>query len=221
MTRNFYNREISINSNSKSLAGNLFIPSDAKGVVIFVHGSGSSRFSPRNKSVAQVLQESNIATLLFDLLTQKEEEEERWTAHIRFNIPLLAKRLVDVTEWIRENPNTKNLPIGYFGASTGAAAALVAAGQSNDRVKAIVSRGGRPDLAYDDLFNVRVPTLLIVGERDDQVIELNQIALEKLIQVKEKKIIIVPKATHLFEETGTLEQVSVHAVKWFLKYLNL
>ncbi|MDR4510255.1 MAG: dienelactone hydrolase family protein [Nitrososphaeraceae archaeon] len=221
MTRNFYNREISINSNSKSLAGNLFIPSDAKGVVIFVHGSGSSRFSPRNKSVAQVLQESNIATLLFDLLTQKEEEEERWTAHIRFNIPLLAKRLVDVTEWIRENPNTKNLPIGYFGASTGAAAALVAAGQSNDRVKAIVSRGGRPDLAYDDLFNVRVPTLLIVGERDDQVIELNQIAFEKLIQVKEKKIIIVPKATHLFEETGTLEQVSVHAVKWFLKYLNL
>jgi len=221
MARNFYNREILINSNSKSLAGNLFIPSDAKGVVIFVHGSGSSRFSPRNKSVAQVLQESNIATLLFDLLTQKEEEEERWTAHIRFNIPLLAKRLVDVTEWIRENPNTKNLPIGYFGASTGAAAALVAAGQSNDRVKAIVSRGGRPDLAYDELFNVRVPTLLIVGERDDQVIELNQIAFEKLIQVKEKKIIIVPKATHLFEETGTLEQVSVHAVKWFLKYLNL
>lgn len=221
MARNFYNREILINSNSKSLAGNLFIPSDAKGVVIFVHGSGSSRFSPRNKSVAQVLQESNIATLLFDLLTQKEEEEERWTAHIRFNIPLLAKRLVDVTEWIRENPNTKNLPIGYFGASTGAAAALVAAGQSNDRVKAIVSRGGRPDLAYDDLFNVRVPTLLIVGERDDQVIELNQIAFEKLIQVKEKKIIIVPKATHLFEETGTLEQVSVHAVTWFLKYLNL
>lgn len=221
MARNFYNREILINSNSKSLAGNLFIPSDAKGVVIFVHGSGSSRFSPRNKSVAQVLQESNIATLLFDLLTQKEEEEERWTAHIRFNISLLAKRLVDVTEWIRENPNTKNLPIGYFGASTGAAAALVAAGQSNDRVKAIVSRGGRPDLAYDDLFNVRVPTLLIVGERDDQVIELNQIAFEKLIQVKEKKIIIVPKATHLFEETGTLEQVSVHAVKWFLKYLNL
>lgn len=221
MAKNFYNREILINSNSKSLAGNLFIPPNAKGVVIFVHGSGSSRFSPRNKSVAQVLQESNIATLLFDLLTQKEEEEERWTAHIRFNIPLLAKRLVDVTEWIRENPNTKNLPIGYFGASTGAAAALVAAGQSNDRVKAIVSRGGRPDLAYDELFNVRVPTLLIVGERDDQVIELNQIAFEKLIQVKEKKIIIVPKATHLFEETGTLEQVSVHAVKWFLKYLNL
>ena len=178
--RILYDGDILINSNSKRLAGNLFIPYEAKGVVIFVHGSGSSRFSPRNKSVAKVLRESNIATLLFDLLTQEEEDEERWTAHLRFNIPLLAKRLVDVTNWIRENPNTENLSIGYFGASTGAAAALVAAGQSNQKVKAIVSRGGRPDLAHNDLLNVQVPTLLIVGERDEQVIQLNKIAFENL-----------------------------------------
>lgn len=221
MTRIFYNSEILIDSNSKRLAGNLFIPYEPKGIVIFVHGSGSSRFSPRNQSVAKVLHESNIATLLFDLLTQEEEDEERWTAHLRFNIPLLAKRLVDVTDWIRENPNTENLSIGYFGASTGAAAALVAAGQSNYKVKAIVSRGGRPDLAHNDLLNVQVPTLLIVGERDEQVIQLNKIALENLRQVKEKKMIIVPKATHLFEEPGTLEQVSIYAVEWFLKYLKL
>lgn len=221
MTRIFYNSEILIDSNSKRLAGNLFIPYEPKGIVIFVHGSGSSRFSPRNQSVAKVLHESNIATLLFDLLTQEEEDEERWTAHLRFNIPLLAKRLVDVTDWIRENPNTENLSIGYFGASTGAAAALVAAGQSNSKVKAIVSRGGRPDLAHNDLLKVQVPTLLIVGERDEQVIQLNKIALENLRQVKEKKLIIVPKATHLFEEPGTLEQVSIYAVEWFLKYLKL
>ena len=219
--RILYDGDILINSNSKRLAGNLFIPYEAKGVVIFVHGSGSSRFSPRNKSVAKVLRESNIATLLFDLLTQEEEDEERWTAHLRFNIPLLAKRLVDVTDWIRENPNTENLSIGYFGASTGAAAALVAAGQFNHKVKAIVSRGGRPDLAHNNLLNVQVPTLLIVGERDEQVIQLNKIALENLRQVKEKKMIIVPKATHLFEEPGTLEQVSIHAVDWFLKYFKL
>lgn len=215
----YYNKEILIYSNSRHLSGNLIIPFDAKGIVIFVHGSGSSRFSPRNKFVAKKFHENNFATLLFDLLTQKEEDEERWTAHLRFNISLLSNRLIDVTNWIIQNPITENLNIGYFGASTGAAAALVAVEHSNNKVKAIVSRGGRPDLAENVLPKVNTPTLLIVGERDTEVIKLNKEVLENLRQAKEKKLIIIPKATHLFEEPGTLEEVSIHALEWFTKYL--
>ena len=218
MTKKSAINNVSITSGSKVLEGNLSIPDKASGIVLFVHGSGSSRFSPRNKYVAQTLQDVNIATLLFDLLTKEEEREDMWSGHLRFDIKLLANRLKDVTKWIKENPSTRNLNIGYFGASTGAAAALVAAADNNI-VKAIVSRGGRPDLANEALFNVKAPTLLLVGEKDIEVIKLNKDAFQNLKEVKDKKLIIVPKATHLFEEPGTLEEVSNLALQWFSKFL--
>ena len=218
MTKKSAINNVSITSGSKVLEGNLSIPDKASGIVLFVHGSGSSRFSPRNKYVAQTLQDGNIATLLFDLLTKEEEHEDMWTGHLRFDIKLLANRLKDVTKWIKENPSTRNLNIGYFGASTGAAAALVAAADNNI-VKAIVSRGGRPDLANDALFKVKAPTLLLVGEKDVEVIKLNKDAFENLEKVKDKKLIIVPNATHLFEEPGTLEEVSKLALQWFSKFM--
>jgi len=218
MTKKSAINNVSITSGSKVLEGNLSIPDKASGIVLFVHGSGSSRFSPRNKYVAQTLQDVNIATLLFDLLTKEEEREDMWSGHLRFDIKLLANRLKDVTKWIKENPSTRNLNIGYFGASTGAAAALVAAADNNI-VKAIVSRGGRPDLANDALFKVKAPTLLLVGEKDVEVIKLNKDAFENLEKVKDKKLIIVPNATHLFEEPGTLEEVSNLALQWFSKFL--
>lgn len=218
MTKKSAINNVSITSGSKVLEGNLSIPDKASGIVLFVHGSGSSRFSPRNKYVAQTLQDVNIATLLFDLLTKEEEREDMWSGHLRFDIKLLANRLKDATKWIKENPSTRNLNIGYFGASTGAAAALVAAADNNI-VKAIVSRGGRPDLANEALFNVKAPTLLLVGEKDIEVIKLNKDAFENLKEVKNKKLIIVPKATHLFEEPGTLEEVSNLALQWFSKFL--
>ena len=211
---------VSITSGSKLLKGNLSIPESVNGLVLFVHGSGSSRLSPRNIFVAQTLQRANIATLLFDLLTKEEEKEEMWTGHLRFDIELLANRLKDATKWISENHETRNLNIGYFGASTGAAAALVAAAE-NDYIKAIVSRGGRPDLANNALLKVKTPTLLLVGEKDIDVIKLNQNAIENLKNVQDKKLIIVPNATHLFEEPGTLEQVSILASEWFCKFLPL
>jgi dienelactone hydrolase len=192
---------------------------EVKGIVIFAHGSGSSRFSPRNKYVAEVLNRVGIATLLIDLLTREEERVDDITREHRFNISLLATRLVSCANWVTQNPQVNGLKIGYFGASTGAAAALVAAvGAAGHIISAIVSRGGRPDLAGKEVLSlIEAPTLLIVGENDEEVIKLNQEALKGLtkIQKKEKKMVIIPRATHLFEEPGTLEQVAKHAAGWF------
>jgi dienelactone hydrolase len=210
--------EVKIQINSVTLEGNLTIPEGAKGIVVFAHGSGSSRFSSRNRYVAQELQKEGLGTLLFDLLTAEEERIDMITAHLRFDIDLLANRLVSVTNWLFSNPETKNLNIGYFGASTGAAAALIAAKEHTNVIKAVVSRGGRPDLAEKALPNVKAPTLLIVGGEDYQVIEMNEWALDRL-KVEQKELKIVPGATHLFEETGTLEQVANLAGEWFKKYL--
>jgi putative phosphoribosyl transferase len=204
-------------SSSVTLEGNLSIPERPRGVVLFVHGSGSSRFSPRNQYVARVLQEAGFATLLIDLLTSQEEEQDRSTGHLRFNIDLLSERVVQVTNWLTAQPGIRDLKIGYFGASTGAAAALVAAASLPLAVRAVVSRGGRPDLARSFLPRVKAPTLLIVGSRDTQVIQLNQMALS-LLQ-GEKRLVLVEGATHLFEEPGALEQVARLAREWFERYL--
>lgn len=207
-----------VKAGSVSLEGNLTIPQGAKGIVLFAHGSGSSRHSPRNRYVASVLQAAGLATLLIDLLTAEEEIIDMRTRHLRFDIDLLAKRLVGATDWLQQNPSTENLRIGYFGASTGAAAALVAAAERPEVVSAIVSRGGRPDLAGAALPRVKAPTLLIVGGYDYPVIEMNQSALAQLRT--EKQLVIVPRATHLFEEPGALEQVARLATQWFERYLN-
>jgi dienelactone hydrolase len=212
------NNEVRIPINSIVLEGNLVIPEGAQGIVIFAHGSGSSRHSSRNKYVAWELQKKGFGTLLFDLLTAEEERIDMVTAHLRFDIDLLANRLVDVTNWLLINPATDNFNIGYFGASTGAAAALIAAKENFNVVKAIVSRGGRPDLAEKALPYVKAPTLFIVGGNDFQVIGMNQWAFERLT-VTEKKFEIVPGATHLFEESGTLEEVAYLAGEWFKRYL--
>jgi pimeloyl-ACP methyl ester carboxylesterase len=201
-----------------TLEGNLSLPEGARGIVLFAHGSGSSRHSPRNRYVAQVLNEAKLATLLVDLLTPDEEAIDLRTAHLRFDIGLLAERLVGVTDWITQYPDTRHLRVGYFGASTGAAAALVAAAQRPDAVDAVVSRGGRPDLAGPALARVRAPTLLIVGGNDFEVIELNRKALALLHC--EKRLVIVPGATHLFEESGALEEVARLAREWFERYLT-
>ena len=198
--------------------GTLTLPLGTKGVVLFAHGSGSSRFSPRNQYVAKEFNKATIGTLLFDLLTQEEEETDMVTAEYRFNIPLLAKRLVGVTEWLRNDTQTKKLAFGYFGASTGAAAALIAAAKLPNEIAAVVSRGGRPDLAGEYLPNVVAPTLLLVGGLDTEVIELNQEAMDQM--TAEKKLTIIPGATHLFEEPGTLEQVAKFSKDWFLRYLR-
>lgn len=199
------------------LEGDLVVPAGSRGIVLFAHGSGSSRKSPRNRSVAQVLREGGLATLLLDLLTADEEQVDLRTGHLRFNIRLLAERLVGATDWLKSNPETRDLRIGYFGASTGAAAALMAATERPQEVGAIVSRGGRPDLAGPALPRVKAPTLLIVGGRDELVIQLNQ---DALIQLRaEAKLEIVPGATHLFEEPGTLEEVARLAREWFGRYL--
>lgn len=203
--------------NNITLEGNLNIPENAQGVVLFVHGSGSSRFSPRNQYVAKELQQAGFATLLIDMLTAQEEEQDRYTGHLRFDIGLLSERVVGATNWLSVNPSTANLKLGYFGASTGAAAALVAAAQHPFAVGAVVSRGGRPDLAENYLTSVEAPTLLIVGSKDTQVIELNRMAFSLL--KFEKKLEIVPGATHLFEEPGALEKVAQLASQWFKRYL--
>ena len=203
--------------NNITLEGNLNIPENPRGVVLFAHGSGSSRHSPRNQFVARVLHEAGFATLLIDLLTADEEEQDRLTGHLRFNIDLLSQRVVGATNWLTVNPATANLKIGYFGASTGAAAALVAAAEHPLAVGAVVSRGGRPDLAGSSLTAVQAPTLLIVGSKDTQVIELNRMALSLL--KGEKQIEIIPGATHLFEEPGALERVAQLASQWFTRYL--
>ena len=200
-----------------TLDGNLGVPAGARGLVLFAHGSGSSRHSPRNRYVAGVLREAGLATLLMDLLTADEEAIDLRTQRLRFDISLLADRLVGATDWLAQNPDTRDLTIGYFGASTGAAAALVAAAQRPDAVGAIVSRGGRPDLAGAALARVRAPTLLIVGGNDIPVIGMNQEAMAQLHV--ETKLEIVPGATHLFEEPGALEEVARLAREWFERYL--
>jgi putative phosphoribosyl transferase len=209
---------VSIKIGQITLEGNISVPRGAKGLVLFAHGSGSSRLSPRNRFVAQELNKNGIATLLFDLLTPEEEALDLQTANLRFDIPLLAKRLVDTTDWALKNSKLDGLKIGYFGASTGGGAALLAAAERPKVVKAVVSRGGRPDLAGQRLAEVKCPTLLIVGGLDDPVIELNKKALSSL--KSEKKLVIIPGATHLFEEKGKLEEVAHYASDWFLKYLE-
>ncbi len=209
---------VRIPTGSVMLDGNLHLPPNAPGIVLFAHGSGSSRHSPRNRFVAQFLQETGLATLLIDLLTADEEFADRVTRQLCFDITLLAKRLEDITDWLIQNPETQALKIGYFGASTGAAAALLAAAEHPEGVSAIVSRGGRPDLAGPALIKVRAPTLLLVGGDDGPVIKLNQKALAQL-QV-EKRLDIIPGATHLFEEPGALEEVASLARQWFEHYLS-
>jgi len=198
--------------------GTLTLPPGPKSVVLFAHGSGSSRFSTRNQYVAKEFNKATIGTLLFDLLTQEEEETDIVTAEYRFNIPLLADRLIGATEWLKNDPKTKRLAFGYFGASTGAAAALIAAAKFPSEISAVVSRGGRPDLAGKYLPNVVAPTLLLVGGLDSEVIDLNRQAMNQM--TAEKKMVIIPGATHLFEEQGTLEEVAKVSIDWFLKYLR-
>jgi len=200
------------------LEGNLVVPKDAEGVVLFAHGSGSSRFSSRNRYVAGEIQKAGLSTLLFDLLTKEEEVIDMQTRHLRFDIEFLAHRLIGATEWVKKNAKTRNLTIGYFGASTGAAAALIAAVKYPNDINAVVSRGGRPDLAMQYLPKVKAPTLLIVGGNDVPVIEMNKEAMEQLHT--EKKLEIVPGASHLFEEPGTLEEVAKLAAEWFVHYLR-
>lgn len=204
---------------SSLLEGNLEIPSGAQAIVLFAHGSGSGRHSPRNRYVAQVLRDAGLATLLMDLLTPEEEAVDQTTARLRFDIGWLAERLGAATDWLEQQSAMAGLPVGYFGASTGAGAALVAAAQRPDVVKAVVSRGGRPDLAGSALSRVRAPTLLIVGGRDEPVIALNREALGRL-GATEKKLVIVPGATHLFQEPGALEEVARLARDWFSQQLT-
>ena len=201
-----------------TLTGDLEIPPNPVGLVLFAHGSGSSRFSQRNRAVARVLRAARVGTLLFDLLTENEEAIDSYTAHLRFDIGLLTRRLVTVTEEMADDPRGRGLGRGYFGSSTGGAAALRAAAALGSKIKAVVSRGGRPDLAGSALHYVKGATLLIVGERDDEVLLLNENAYEQLNC--EKAIAVVPDATHLFEEPGALEEVARLAAEWFAKHLK-
>jgi dienelactone hydrolase len=210
-------RTVRVTAGPVTLEGNLSLPEEARGVVLFAHGSGSSRLSPRNRHVARLLNEGKLATLLIDLLTRDEEAIDLRTGHLRFDIGLLAERLVGATDWLVRHPDTRQLRVGHFGASTGAAAALVAAAERPEVVAAIVSRGGRPDLAGPALARVEAPTLLIVGGNDIPVIELNRQALAQLRC--EKRLVIVPGATHLFEEPGTLDEVARLAREWFERHL--
>jgi len=213
-------REVSIDLEGTTLEGTLVLPKDADSIVLFAHGSGSSRHSPRNRYVAQVLNSHRIGTLLFDLLTREEEFIDQGTGELRFDIPFLAKRLIGATKWVVNSPDMKDLKVGYFGASTGAGAALMAAAELPEVTSAVVSRGGRPDLAKDALDAVRAPTLLIVGGDDKPVIGMNRDALAKL-KCRDKKLIIIPGATHLFEEPGALEEVARVAAEWFSHHFKL
>jgi dienelactone hydrolase len=211
-------RPVRIDARGIALDGDLSIPAAPRGVVLFAHGSGSGRHSPRNRFVAAHLHAANHATLLLDLLTAEEEWEERQTRHLRFDIGLLAGRLLAATEWLNNEPATSALSIGYFGASTGGGAALAAAAERPDRVAAVISRGGRPDLAGEALARVAAPTLLIVGANDEPVIAMNEWALARLA-AQVKQLVIVPGATHLFEEPGALDEVARLAADWFTRYL--
>ena len=210
--------EVQIPAGRAVLSGSLTIPENAVALVLFAHGSGSSRHSPRNQFVARTLNRAGLATLLFDLLTPEEEALDIYTREHRFNINLLAERLVHTTKWARQREQTRDLRIGYFGSSTGGGAALVAAAELAQKVGAVVSRGGRPDLAGDGLPKVQAPTLLIVGGNDDVVIELNEMARDQMRC--EVKLEIIPGATHLFEEPGALEQVAKLAGDWFSLHLT-
>lgn len=218
MVATVYDRDVQIAVEDVTLVGRLTVPVDAYGVIAFAHGSGSSRFSPRNGAVASALVRAGLAALLMDLLTAEEEVEDERTTRLRFDIPLLARRVGAVVSWLAASQLTSDQRIGLFGASTGAAAALIAAAESPDSVAAVVSRGGRPDLAGGALAAVRAPTLLIVGGADTAVLELNRAALAQLRG--EKRLAIVPDATHLFEEPGALGQVADLAVAWFMQYLG-
>ena len=209
---------VKVNAGHVTLQGDLNVPEDATGLVIFAHGSGSSRFSSRNRSVAAKLEEQGFATLLLDLLTSNEELVDDETSEYRFDIPLLGRRVVAATDWARGRSDLRHLPVAYFGASTGAAAALIAAAERADIARAVISRGGRPDLADDALPRVEAPTLLIVGGRDEPVIELNREA--KLRMRAHVELVIVPDATHLFPERGALEEVSRLAADWCRRYLT-
>jgi len=213
-----FHSEVTIPAGEAELEGTLELPDQAVGLVLFAHGSGSSRFSPRNRRVAAALEAFGIGTLLFDLLTAAEERIDAIDARLRFDIPLLARRLVAATDWAQRAPQTRELPIGYFGASTGAAAALIAAAERPDAVAAVVSRGGRPDLAGPYLPRVAAPTLLIVGGADWAVFELNREAASQMRAPC--RILVVPGATHLFEEVGALEEVAHQAGEFFLKHLG-
>jgi putative phosphoribosyl transferase len=215
--RDVQEHEVEVSLPDATLTGTLTVPPGARGMVVFAHGSGSGRFSPRNRAVAGALVDAGLATLLMDLLTEDEEVEDMRTARLRFDIPLLAERVIGAIDWLHSDPAYAELPVGCFGASTGAAAALIAAAERPERVHAVVSRGGRPDLAGDALPRVRAPTLLIVGGRDTEVIRLNMQAQAAL--GGESKLEIVPGASHLFEERGALEQVAALAEEWFLQHL--
>jgi putative phosphoribosyl transferase len=208
---------VEIPADGVTLEGNLVVPEAAKGIVLFAHGSGSSRFSPRNRYVAEVLNNVGLATLLMDLLTKQEERIDLQSGRLRFDISMLSTRVMRATEWLISDARTGNLAIGYFGSSTGAAAALIAAAKLPHNVSAVVSRGGRPDIAKQYLAKVKAPTLLIVGGDDETVIELNKEAIKYLNT--EKRLEIVAGATHLFEEPGKLEAVARLAADWFLRYL--
>lgn len=207
-----------ISAGEVTLTGDLDIPENATGLVLFAHGSGSTRRSPRNQAVAEVLRASGMATLLFDLLTPHEEAEDAYTGHLRFNVGLLGRRLVAVTKEMLDDDRVRNLGFGYFGASTGGAAALFAAAALDSTIQAVVSRGGRPELAGSALPHVLAATLLIVGERDEEVLHLNEKAYALL--KCEKALTVVPHATHLFEEHGALEEVARLAAEWFQKHLK-
>ncbi len=211
-------RDVGVQAGGSTLEGRFAAPSDARGIVVFAHGSGSSRFSPRNQYVAGMLNEGGLATLLFDLLTAEEQVIDERTRALRFDIGLLARRLTDVVDWLSSQPETEALRIGLFGASTGAAAALICAAERPERVAAVVSRGGRPDLAMADLHRVKAPTLLVVGGLDTPVIRMNQDAAARL--EVEHRVEIVSGATHLFEEPGTLEVVAGLAREWFKRHLG-
>jgi putative phosphoribosyl transferase len=218
-TRTGIVREVKIRTDDAVLSGELNVPIGAQGVVLFVHGSGSSRHSPRNQFVARTIREKNVGTLLFDLLTNQEEAIDERTRQLRFDIPLLARRLMDATNWIKREEDTSHLRVGYFGSSTGGGAALVASAEIGKEIFAVVSRGGRPDLAGPEVLQrVPSPTLLIVGGFDTPVIGLNEAALSWL--QCEKELTIVPGATHLFEEPGTLEEVARLATEWFRRHLR-
>ncbi|MBI2038098.1 MAG: dienelactone hydrolase family protein [Candidatus Magasanikbacteria bacterium] len=216
MPNSFRNYSANIlTADGKNLPGTVACPSNARGLILFAHGSGSSRLSPRNRLVAAALEKINFATFLFDLLT--DEEESANNRALVFNIDFLANRLIDAANWVKNQPELSSQPIGYFGASTGAAAALQAAAKFPDNIFAVVSRGGRPDMAGDFLPRVHAPTLLIVGGADEDVLELNRQALE-LLSCK-KELSVIPGATHLFEEAGALEQVARLARQWFINNL--